>query len=192
MAKKHDEEKLADAAKAVEETQKGTGADHAAALPEILQAAAVEAKQSGASAEQVAKIEALLSRLTGIVEGVNSRVVSLETKPPKIETASPLRNAVCPTCQQGLKLCQGKHVRIRVLPKNPMNIKAFGGIGINGVNYFGHCVVPEILADNILASVNHYEQDEARLETNHGKMLDLTKRLSNLDNARSMDVVTLK
>lgn len=192
MSKKTGEEKIADAAKAADKLQGVSGADASAALPDILAGAAAEAKANGATPEQVERIEKLLNQLTGIVEKQNSRLVSLETKTPAIETAAPLKNAVCPTCLQGIKCCKGDHVTIRVLPQNAMNIKAFGGIGRNGVNYFGRCIVPRVLAEEILAAVNHYEQDEMRLETNHGKMLDLSKRLASLDSARATEVVTLK
>lgn len=167
---KSGDSKRADEAKAREKDQhmEGTPAEKAEALPALVEAAVDRAKEAGASPDRVMMLERTVEKLTGMVETLVKNGAG-SGKMERPENLLP-KYALCGTCGQYTRLCQGKHRTIRVLPKQAENMEGFGGIQRHGVNYFGMCVVPEAMAEDILSNVANWEFYKRNQRFNLGKV----------------------
>lgn len=176
--KKSGDSKLQDAELARKAEREGeiAGEDRSEHLIDELQDSVEAAKANGASSDDLARIEKMLSQLTGIVEASQKRIVELEAKGVgKVAGHDLARRVACGTCGQYATACGGKHVTIRVLPDNPENLATFPGVRINGVTYFGTCVVGTSMADDILSKVQQFEWAQKLLQHNRGKVVGWSK-----------------
>ena len=89
--------------------------------------------------------------------GLLDRIGKLESS-PRVRGKSPQLR--CPTCFQVVKdssgrgVCDGNHVRVRVVPPNPAFWNVFQGVTYNGVTYANWCMLPKSIADAVLAIAN--------------------------------------
>jgi hypothetical protein len=145
--------------------------DKNAQLPALVEGAVDRAKEAGASEERVKFLEAQLEKLTRVVESLqNQRETDGKlNKGVRPEDLLP-KYVQCGTCGQYLKVCNGKHVNARVLPWASENMEGFNGIQRNGVNYFGVCVVPAAMYQNIMCGVANYETMKRKSRFDLGKI----------------------
>lgn len=166
--KKSDDSKLADAAAANDADRKEgnrTAEEKVQALPEILQAAAVEKAAAGDVAGSNAA-EIAIRKLTQIVESLSAKVSKYESQPANLKDTA----VKCGTCHQAVAGCKGEHIWALVIPKNYDLVQYFQGVLVNGTKFFGRCLVPSNMLDSIMAAVARWEYQERRLMIPGGKV----------------------
>lgn len=170
MAKSGDS-KLQDAQTAQTANFRDPGGTTPEQLPDLLQGSAEEKKARGASPEEVARTEQSLEKLTRIIEGLNNRIRSLEGRPGSgvAVPETPLKKMLCGSCHQMMSVCHGKHITVHVWPKNEDYARFFEGVKINGVRYFGTCIVPQACVGDIASTVSAFEEGERKREQQRGR-----------------------
>lgn len=170
--KKSDDSKRQDAEKVRAEDQRTEASveEKQGNLAEQLQDAPANAAAAGATPERVAQLESMLVSLTKTVEALQKRQNDPSGKAVRPEDLIP-KGMKCAACGQSMPSpCNGKHTTIYVVPSQPENMEGFPGITRNGVTYFGTCIVPVSMKEEILCAVANYESYKRKLRFDSGKI----------------------
>lgn len=148
-------------------------------LPTLLEGSVDRAKEAGADAARIAFLEAQLSKLTEVVQGLQKQTTENSGKLKGVRPEELLPKYVqCGTCGQYLKVCNGKHKPARVLPWSSENMEGFSGIKRNGQNYFGMCMVPVAMYEDIMCGVANYETMKRKSRFDLGKIRGWDKEIA--------------
>lgn len=148
-------------------------------LPKLLEGSVDRAKEAGADAARIAFLEAQLSRLTEVVSGLQKQTTENSGKLKTVKPEELLPKYIqCGTCGQYQKVCGGKHKPARVLPWMSENMEGFTGIKRNGVNYFGMCLVPVAMYEDIMCGVSNFETMKRKSRFDLGKIRGWDKEIA--------------
>lgn len=162
---------------AAQEEALGRGETHVEDMITETQAAVDEAKENGASQNQLDEITAHLKNLVQIVTRQDTEITSLRQKLTLVDAGKPGRSFVpqrlrCGICRQeviekhpttGVTLggaCTGNpddHVTIYLAPDVPHTLPDFQGFTRNGIRYLGRCHVPRAMAHDLMSSLRRWQ-----------------------------------
>lgn len=163
-------------------------------LVDVLQSAPEDLREKGhEEAALISKHQ--LERLLGTVEKMASRIAQLEansTSPSALSGKVELINKVmkgirdiptCGTCGQTKNICLDSHTTVRVLPQAIDDMEGFQGINLNGVNYYGICVVAKAQENEVMGKLRNYEAMRMTQRMDRGKVKTLQARMANAEAA---------
>lgn len=177
---RQDEEK----AKEADQKSPASPEEKSADLPNLVQGSVDRAAEAGASEQRIAFLEAQLSKLTSVIEGLQKQTKENSGKLDKVNPADLLPKYVsCGTCGQYVSVCKGKHRPARVLPTASENMEGFGGIQRNGINYFGMAMVPTAMYEDIMCGVANFETMKRKGRFDLGKIRGWDKEVRMAESA---------
>lgn len=148
--------------------------DRLETLPERLQGAEDAAKEKGASVEELTKLKATFQDMVNLVTSLTSEVGELKKKQLIAPAQAHEKPILCGVCEQALisggrGVCDGKtHIRVFVYPRNRLFSKGFQGITRNNKTYYGWCLVPPSMADDIGAAIGGWIHHKEMLTYDQG------------------------
>lgn len=184
----------AEAARKAETLNPTGGANMVAELQDAPERAKAEGRDPAAS-------EAALARLASVCELLESQNKSLMDRLVRLEGANkllaPMPVLRCPTCECAIKdkqtgrgICEGVHVRVRVVPNETRIMKHFQGVTINGENYRGWCLLPPAMANQVMSAVHRWQAAELNLQLDKGfNFQDRTSGSRNNANIGSLPII---
>lgn len=162
-------------------------------LVDVLQSAPEDLREKGH--EEAAIIsKQQLERLLGTVEKMASRIAQLEAGSTpaamsgKVELINKVMKGIrdiptCGTCGQTKNICLDSHTTVRVLPQAIDDMEGFQGINLNGVTYFGICVVAKAQENEVMGKLRNYEAMRMTQRMDRGKVKTLQARMANAEAA---------
>ncbi|UOF77445.1 hypothetical protein [Caudoviricetes sp.] len=166
--RKSDDARLSDAkeARAARDAGEVDPDNELDSLTDELQDSVAQAKIDGATAQRLDQMDKAFARLLDIVEEIKrdqmkTRSVDLAAPNKGLVTPSQYPKGMkCPTCAQYPGICEGKHVTMIVAPAGVEFHKSFPGVIWNGVKYYGRCIVPKAIVDDLVVAVRQWEYGE--------------------------------